>query len=260
MPADPAIHPFASFALRGSLLSLSVLIAGVGCRTRDADRNDAVQARSGAIPREPIAGAQRPLANPSAPADEPEARAVEPASVEVSAVAHAAPNPVFAGARRDAPNSAPATRDTAKAEGRRRAGTPASTKGDDSSRATLVPDPDDERATLAAVPRVRRLVVTRAIDRREPAKGELRAGDEPLFAFVELASGSDQEHKIVVTFERDGEGPVGNVRLTIPAHDGRWRTWGMTRRVHESGSWTAVVRTEDGRELARRSFNLKPAR
>jgi hypothetical protein len=100
---------------------------------------------------------------------------------------------------------------------------------------------------------VRRLVVTHAIENREPLAGTLRTGDQPIVAFLEIANGAASEQSVVVTFERAGES-VGHVKLRVPAESRRWRTWGQTRRIREPGEWQAVVRGDDGRELARTTF------
>jgi len=105
--------------------------------------------------------------------------------------------------------------------------------------------------------RVRRLVITHGIENREPlAATELRAGGEPIYAFVELASGDGDASKVVVTFER-GERSVGHVQLSVPGNSRRWRTWGRTRQIREPGEWHAVVETETGEELARQSFQVE---
>ena len=108
-----------------------------------------------------------------------------------------------------------------------------------------------------AAVRVRRLVITHGIENREPlAATELSAGGGPIYAFVELASGEGDAANVVVTFER-GERAVGHVKLSVPGNSRRWRTWGQTRQIREAGEWQAVVRTADGEELARQSFQVK---
>jgi hypothetical protein len=99
---------------------------------------------------------------------------------------------------------------------------------------------------------VRRLVVTHAIENREPLAGTLRTGDQPIVAFLEIANGAPTEQSVVVTFERAGES-VGHVKLRVPAESRRWRTWGQTRRIREPGEWQAVVRATTA-ELARTTF------
>jgi hypothetical protein len=36
----------------------------------------------------------------------------------------------------------------------------------------------------------------------------------------------------------------------------RWRTWAFSRAVDSEGEWAAVVRSADGRELARETFSV----
>lgn len=124
-------------------------------------------------------------------------------------------------------------------------------------------EPTRAPASLAALrgepgaPDVRRLVVVRRVEQREPVLGEpLVAGDEPVVAFVELANPGDAG-EIVVTFQpAEGGAEVGHVRLTVPAQQGRWRTWARTRNVRDAGEWRAIVRSADGRELARTEFTV----
>lgn len=104
--------------------------------------------------------------------------------------------------------------------------------------------------------RVRRLVVTSGIAGHEPdgSIGTMAVGEhERVFAFVELANGGGAG-SVVVTFERDGATPTGNVELDVPERVGRWRTWAFSRGVTSAGEWRAVVRDVDGRLLAEEPF------
>ncbi len=104
---------------------------------------------------------------------------------------------------------------------------------------------------------VKRLVVVRRVERREPVEGEpLRADGEPVVAFVELAN-DGEPRQIVVTFQpAEGGEEVGHVRLTVPGNQARWRTWARTRNVRQNGEWRAIVRTTTGEELARTDFTV----
>ncbi|MBX3181441.1 MAG: DUF2914 domain-containing protein [Polyangiaceae bacterium] len=103
--------------------------------------------------------------------------------------------------------------------------------------------------------KVKRLVVTTAIEEREPRPvTEFKAGTDLVYAFVELANEGD-EQGIVITFERVGK-QVGYVELGVPAKQTRWRTWGRTRNIKQAGDWEAVVRTKGGDELARTRFQV----
>jgi hypothetical protein len=107
--------------------------------------------------------------------------------------------------------------------------------------------------------KVRRLVVARHIEGREPAESGTRFTPDgaPLFAFVELENASPDTQQIVVTFERAGGPSLGNVKLDVPAKNARYRTWGQTRRIRNTGTWQAVVRTPSGQELARQAFEVQ---
>ncbi len=106
---------------------------------------------------------------------------------------------------------------------------------------------------------VKRLVVTRGIDKREPLVTDaLHTGDGPLYAFVELANPTDDPRAVEVTFSEDGSGrEVGHIKLEVPAHKSRWRTWGRTALVDKAGSWSAIVRDANGTELARAPFRIE---
>ena len=121
--------------------------------------------------------------------------------------------------------------------------------GDDRSAA------DDTSRQSQARLRVRSLV-TRGIAGDEPDGfiGTMAVGEhERVFAFVELANAGGAG-SVVVTFERDGATPTGNVELDVPERVGRWRTWAFSRGVTSAGEWRAVVRDVDGRLLAEETF------
>lgn len=78
---------------------------------------------------------------------------------------------------------------------------------------------------------------------------------EKLYAFVELEN-KGEEAEVVVSFDPPSDQPdKGNVRLAVGTSP-RWRTWATSRGIDERGTWTAVVSTADGRELARESFEV----
>ncbi len=115
--------------------------------------------------------------------------------------------------------------------------------------------PPAEEPTASDVQlRVKRLVVTSAIEQREPVAVEALTADQKVVAFVELANAGADEGKVVITFERAGQAPVGNIELAVPGKQPRWRTWGNSRMVKTAGDWEVVVSTEDGQELARQKF------
>ena len=119
-----------------------------------------------------------------------------------------------------------------------------------------------ERVVKAAAKdtlRVKRLVVTERIVGREPVAVEsLSAGRGPIYAFAELENASSENQKITITFEHEGAGvTVGHAELEIPGNRPRFRTWGNTRNIREPGRWQAIVRSADGRELARTEFEVE---
>jgi hypothetical protein len=105
---------------------------------------------------------------------------------------------------------------------------------------------------------VKKLVVATGVERgsREPvgvAESFKQGEFEKIVAYVELANPGD-ESEVVVSFDPPSDGPTkGNVWLDVGTSP-RWRTWASTKGVAEKGEWTAVVKTRDGRELARESF------
>jgi hypothetical protein len=117
----------------------------------------------------------------------------------------------------------------------------------------------DPAAPIEAGLKVRRLVVARRIEGREPAESGTRFTPDggPLFAFVEMENASPDTQQIVVTFEQAGSPSLGNVKLDVPGKNARYRTWGQTRRIRNTGAWQAIVRTPSGQELARQAFEVQ---
>ncbi len=102
---------------------------------------------------------------------------------------------------------------------------------------------------------VKRFTVTQKVEDREPlALNDPPRVGEPVMAFVELANSSVDETEVVVTFEHPDGDKVGFVELGVPGESRRYRTWGQTRNIKKPGTWTAVVSTKDGVELARQEF------
>lgn len=93
-----------------------------------------------------------------------------------------------------------------------------------------------------------RLVVARGVEGREPvgASSRFEGSSDPLYAFLELVNGNDEEREVIVTFEREDGYTTGDVSLTVPANARRWRTWAYSRYVQRAGAWDAVVRTPEG--------------
>lgn len=110
--------------------------------------------------------------------------------------------------------------------------------------------------------RVRRLVVSTGIERREPtgASDTFDGEDERLYAFVDLANRGDAT-EVEISFEPEVESRdahvTGLVTLEVPSDVGRHRTWAWSRNVHTPGTWFAVVRDLEGHELAREAFTIE---
>jgi len=107
--------------------------------------------------------------------------------------------------------------------------------------------------------KLKRIVVTRKIENREPvAAADFSLGSAPVYAFVELENSANSERNIRVLFQNeDTKASVGHVKLTVPATQTRFRTWGNTRMIRDAGYWVAVVSTADGVELGRAPFEVK---
>lgn len=125
--------------------------------------------------------------------------------------------------------------------------------------AKTVPASDTHAVASDAHLTVKRLVVARGVEGREPqgASTAFWQNDfDRLYAFVELKNPDKTESKIVVSFvSPSGKSVRGNVTLTVGA-TARFRTWAYSRAVDQKGTWNAVVSTVDGRELARQSFDI----
>ncbi len=120
---------------------------------------------------------------------------------------------------------------------------------------TVTPRPADPSASGLEV---KRLVVTRGIAHHEPLDtDQITAGAGPVFAFVELRNASDADKVVTVDFQHDTDEPVGHIKLKVPAHSSRWRTWGRTRMVDKGGEWSAIVTAGDGTQLAHTDFDVQ---
>jgi hypothetical protein len=109
---------------------------------------------------------------------------------------------------------------------------------------------------------VKRFVVGNGVKDREPlaASEPLSSDGSPIYAFVELANPEGGSENVRVTFERKGGAErVGDVVLPVPGNVARHRTWAFTRFIRSAGVWEAVLWSESGAELARASFEVKPA-
>ncbi len=106
--------------------------------------------------------------------------------------------------------------------------------------------------------RVDRFSLTSGIAAREPIdEGDTFTTDnEGIFAFFELANETVGPTEVFVHFEKlsDPALPYG-IALQVPMAK-RWRTWAVTRVHREPGSYRAVLRSADGKDLATRNFEV----
>ena len=107
--------------------------------------------------------------------------------------------------------------------------------------------------------KLKRFVVTHKIENREPAPGDdFTLGSTPVYAFVEFENSAHDARSVRVVFQNeDTKATVGHVKLSVPADQARFRTWGNTRMIRDPGHWIAVVSTIDGVELGRAPFEVK---
>lgn len=138
-------------------------------------------------------------------------------------------------------------------------GTPVTTVTPAPSSAPAVSVGDVKAAASDQGLKVRRFVVTRKIEDREPVAGDdFKLGSGPVYAFVELENSSSAPRSVRLLFENeDTKATVGHVKLSVPGSQPHYRTWGNTRLIRDPGHWVAVVSTADGVELGRASFEVK---
>lgn len=122
----------------------------------------------------------------------------------------------------------------------------------------FVPRVHNELKKGLAALKIKRLVVTSAVEDREPvAVTDVVDAQTPVIAFLEVASGAAEDQQVVVTFEHEAGQQVGLVNLSVPGNKPRWRTWGRTYNINRDGRWTAVVRDSRGEELGRTEFTVR---
>lgn len=121
------------------------------------------------------------------------------------------------------------------------------------------PDPYEPSLDSDSPLHVRRLIISTGVRAYEPTgaanhfeRGEFRR----LYAFVDAANRGGEEGELIVTFEPPEGEVAGHVSLEVPAGAPRYRTWAYTRHVYTPGRWHAVIRCADGREVARRAFDV----
>lgn len=136
-----------------------------------------------------------------------------------------------------------------------RADIEAAARSGDRARPTATAETESDAEGLA----MRRLIVARGVDDREPvgADSRFRTDEERIYAFMEMVNNSDEDRQVVVTFERDDGAEVGHITVNVPANAPRWRTWAWSRHINTPGTWTAVITTPDGTELGRERFQVE---
>ena len=104
---------------------------------------------------------------------------------------------------------------------------------------------------------VKRVILARGVDRHEPVDPgtAFDASEQKVYAFVEIDNPERLPGEITVEFQPPSKKYEGRVTLGV-GEASRWRTWAFTRQAHETGEWTAIVRDERGRELAREKFDV----
>jgi hypothetical protein len=125
-----------------------------------------------------------------------------------------------------------------------------------SSTEALNTEGDVDKKSPVALPEVMRFVIASDVAQREPVTLGNGKVDEPVVAFVEIKNLGETDSKVIVTFEHESGKKVGFISLDVPAEISRYRTWGRTHNIHTPGEWTAIVATESGEELARKSFTV----
>jgi enoyl-CoA hydratase/carnithine racemase len=100
--------------------------------------------------------------------------------------------------------------------------------------AELISELDATFATLSADPNMACAILT-------------GAGDKA------FAAGADDNVDVVFT---PPAGTSFSVPLKVSGKAKHFRTWAFTRRAHEAGEWSVVVRAPGGKALARQSFTV----
>lgn len=104
---------------------------------------------------------------------------------------------------------------------------------------------------------VKRLVLAHGIDGHEPQDATMtfRAGNDRVYAFVEIENPGRVEGAVSVVFQPPSGAPLAEIPLKV-GETARFRTWAFTRRAHDVGEWTVVIRDGRDRVLARQAFTV----
>ena len=104
---------------------------------------------------------------------------------------------------------------------------------------------------------VKRVTIAKGVLNHEPkdATDTVDAKTEKVYAFVEVDNPQKLAGEITVEFQPPSKKYEGRITLGV-GESSRWRTWAFTRQAHETGEWTAIVRDDRGKELAREKFTV----
>ncbi|MEM9194592.1 MAG: DUF2914 domain-containing protein [Myxococcota bacterium] len=134
-----------------------------------------------------------------------------------------------------------------------------STPEPEAAEATVEGDASSEGGSMsdADAANIRRFIVARGIDRREPVNASERfSAEPPIYAFLDSGNRSEENLELLVGFRHENGQRGGFTYLEIPAEAPRWRTWMRSQHVTTPGRWEALVITRDGEVLARESFTV----
>jgi hypothetical protein len=128
-----------------------------------------------------------------------------------------------------------------------------------STKAEADDDGDEPSVDLDADLYVKRLVLARGIEGREPLQPSsvfFTGQQSRIYAFIEVGNRDRRASEVRVSFVREGDAEQGVVTLKVGASP-RWRTWAFTRKARKPGRYTVIVRDGRGEELARKPFTLQ---
>lgn len=113
-----------------------------------------------------------------------------------------------------------------------------------------------QRAASSKKLAVKRLVFARGIDGHEPqdTSTTFSAREDRVYAFLEVENPGGEDG-VDVVFQPPA-GASFAVPLKVGGNTSHFRTWAFTRRAHDAGEWTVVIRDAHGKVLARQSFTV----
>lgn len=105
---------------------------------------------------------------------------------------------------------------------------------------------------------VKRLVLAHGVANHEPsdATTTFKQNDDRVYAFLEVENPTGAKSGVSVVFVSPKGEAMGAIPLTV-GESPRFRTWAFTRKAHEAGEWSVIIR-EDGKHkvLARQTFTV----